>query len=103
MERERAQSLVPEFATVVKSTVNSSIGSAASIVLNSLTTLLEVQAKNGDVFMRTDGTATTATDGFEARVQEGNTRVYTVRPGVTLSIIGSSASVEATVIEYARN
>lgn len=70
--------LVPA-TTSLATTKNTSISSSTEIVLNAKTTLIEVQALDGNVYLKwgTDNVSS-ADDGYDEFIQKGNTRHYFV-------------------------
>lgn len=100
----RAQNLVPQPESVVASTVVTTTATTP-LTLQESTQMIEVIAKNGDAYIQfgsngAASTATTSSNGFKARVNDGQIRHYIIGLRSTLSIAGSTTSTEVTVIEY---
>ena len=98
----RKYNLVPAIENVTTTTVSTSIGTAANFTIAADTVMIEVQAKNGAICLRKGGTAGLTSGTFQYKVQDGGTRNFPVNSGapVVYSIIGESASVELTLIEF---
>jgi hypothetical protein len=87
-----AMQLTPD-TKALKATYNASISSTAAVTLQtantttgtSATSLIEVSAITGGVFLKWTSAASAATDGFDEYVQAGTTRHYAVPAGILIA------------------
>ena len=90
--------LVPPFAALAK-TRDTTISTSTEITLNIDTTLIEVHAVDGNVFLKY-GTDDVTNANFDEFIQAGQTRHYVIPSGVTaINVIDSGDSATVIVIE----
>lgn len=79
-------------------TVDTSISSATDVTLNLKTSVIEVHAINGGVYLKY-ATAVSSSD-FDEFISEGQTRHYIIPSSVTLiSVIERDSGAETVIIE----
>lgn len=93
--------LVPD-TKALKATYNTNISTALAVTLQTAntttglpaTSLVEVSAITGGIFLRWTSTASAATDGFDEFIQAGTTRHYVVPNGVLIvSLISATGTL----------
>jgi hypothetical protein len=89
--------LVPD-TDALAVTVDDSIATATDITLNANTTLIEVHAVDGGIFVRRAATASSS--DFDYYVQSGQTRHFPVKSVTTLSVIQDDSGAKVRLIEY---
>ena len=81
-------------------TINSSIATATSVVLAADTTLIEVQATGANILMKYAAGVTTANNGWDERILDGQVRHYVIPEGVTtVSFIQEAATATLGLIQ----
>ena len=90
--------LVPPFAALAR-TRDTSISTSTEITLNADTTMIEVNAINGNVYLKY-GTDDVTNANFDEFLQAGQTRHYVKPEGVTaINLIDDGDSATVIVIE----
>lgn len=84
--------------TALARTVDTTISTATSITLNASTSIIEVSATNGSVYLRYS--AGCSASNFDEYISEGQTRHYIIPENVTvISVLEASSGAGVIVIE----
>lgn len=91
--------LSPKVASLA-TTINASISSATSVTLDTNTSIIEVQATGANILMKYAAGVTTANNGWDERILDGQVRHYVI-PGdvTTISFIQEAATATLGLIQ----
>ena len=90
--------LVPPFTALAR-TRNTSISTSTEITLNTDTTVIEINAINGNVYLKY-GTDDVTNSNFDEFISAGQTRHYIIPSGITaINLIDDGDSAKVIVIE----
>lgn len=90
--------LVPPFTALAR-TRNTSISTSTEITLNTDTTVIEINAIDGNVYLKY-GTDDVTNSNFDEFISAGQTRHYIIPSGITaINLIDDGDSAKVIVIE----